>query len=356
MNIIDREALKHEFISRVFANISYKTQEIPADASFRKYSRITFENLTNVINFNNDNTIFHNINSLILMDSPLEYYDIMDFIKVDKFLINNKAKAPCIYHQDLDNGFLLIEDFGSISIKDYILKNINNVDLIQKVYQVIIKLLIKIQSINDLSSLNLKSYSKDLLINELGLYVDWYLPYILKRELTIDEKKQFFSLWNIVLDKYSDILLQDNLCLLLRDYHVENLMYINLSDSSNDINELNIGLLDFQDALIGSPIYDLVSLLQDARIQVDKNFANDCFNYYYDNKTNNKLTKDESWIVYNILGAQRNSRILGVFVRKAIHDGQDNYLNYIPRVLSYLNDNLANEYLYDIKQWIESIQ
>ena len=113
-----------------------------------------------------------------------------------------------------------------------------------------------------------------------------------------------------------------------------------------------LGLLDFQDAVIGSPIYDLVSILEDARIKVPRNLAIDCLEYFAMQK---KLKLEDVLTNYHILGAQRNSRILGVFARKFARDQNDNYLQYIPLVLEYLNYDLSHPIMSKLKIWFNKV-
>ena len=115
----------------------------------------------------------------------------------------------------------------------------------------------------------------------------------------------------------------------------------------------SLGILDFQDAVIGSPIYDIVSILEDAREDVDFEFANEIFEYYLSHMPH--INRDDARLAYDILGAQRNIRILGVFARKKIRDGSDNYLHLIPRVLKYVERDLTNPALHEVKMWHEKL-
>ena len=110
-----------------------------------------------------------------------------------------------------------------------------------------------------------------------------------------------------------------------------------------------LGLLDFQDALIGSPLYDLVSILEDARIDIPRDFALECVQYYALAKN---IDPEDALINYHILGAQRNLRILGIFARKYIRDKDDTYLQYIPRVLKYLEYDVSHPALEPLKNWL----
>ena len=157
------------------------------------------------------------------------------------------------------------------------------------------------------------------------------------------ELDDFKDIWQGILNYQ----LAFNNCLVLRDYHVENIMYL---ESYKGIKSL--GLLDFQDAIIGSPIYDVISVLEDARIKVPRAFALDCLKYF---ATEKKLELPDVLVDYHILGAQRNLRILGVFARKYIRDKNSNYLRYIPLVLEYLNYDLSHPIMLKLKNWFDKI-
>jgi len=152
-------------------------------------------------------------------------------------------------------------------------------------------------------------------------------------------KQEYLAIWSRVLDRLPDL----GLVMSLRDYHVQNLMHIEGVKS--------LGILDFQDAVIGSPIYDIVSILEDAREDVDFEFANEIFEYYLSQMPH--INRDNARLAYDILGAQRNIRILGVFARKKIRDGSDNYLHLIPRVLNYVARDLTNPVLDEVREWHE---
>jgi hypothetical protein len=190
---------------------------------------------------------------------------------------------------------------------------------------------------------NLKIYDNKFLLDELKIFAEYYVPYALNRNLTLIELDEYQNIWQEILENQIPF----NNCLVLRDYHVENIMYL---EKYKGIKAL--GLLDFQDAIIGSPIYDLVSILEDARIKVPKDLAFDCINYFAKKK---KLELEDLLINYHILGAQRNSRILGVFARKFIRDQNDNYLQYMPLVLEYLNHDFSHPVMSKIKNWFSRV-
>lgn len=321
---IVREKLKNNFLENYFNNSSYEIFPMPADASFRTYDRIIHENY-----------------SYILMNSPPEHYSVFPFIKVAEFLIGSGFSAPKIFQSDIDNGFLLLEDFGNINIGNFLSSNLD-MKVKDELYKTIIDLLLKLQSL--FSSPELPLYSNEIMLKELELYIDWYIPYIKGFTLPEEIKKEYLTIWGETLKTIPN--LGSNI--VLYDYHVENMMML---ESRKGINK--IGLLDFQDAMIGHPLFDVVSVLEDARFEVPKEFAYNYLDYYISKHPG--LNKEQAYLSYHILGAQRNSRIIGVFARKARRDNQQNYLNYIPRVLNYLENDLSHESLKPLKIFINKI-
>jgi N-acetylmuramate 1-kinase len=135
--------------------------------------------------------------------------------------------------------------------------------------------------------------------------------------------------------------------LVLRDYHSENLMLLR-----NHEGEKRVGLLDFQDALMGSPVYDIVSLLDDARRDVTPKIQEEIINYYLDLFP--KTERTQFLNDYAIIGAQRNLKILGIFSRLKMRDGKEHYLPLIPRVRAYLLANLQAEPLKILRDFLLS--
>ena len=315
-----RDEIKYEFLKNYFQNIHFEIFPLPGDASFRTYERIIAGE-----------------QRFILMNSPPEHYSLTPFINIAEFLRKESFSAPNIYHSDHINGFMLLEDFGSKSIANY-LNELTDLTSKERIYKLIIELLIKLQFTPPPS--NLEVYDIELLIKDLEIFTDWYVPFKTGIYLNNEQKNEFVIIWEEILKKLPPA----PLCVVLRDYHVENMMLL----KREGIN--SIGLLDFQDAIIGHPLYDVVSVLEDARIEVNKDFGYKFLDYYL--SLNDNLTKNDGYISYHILAAHRNSRILGVFARKAIRDGQNNYLKYMPRVLNYLDNDLSHPVLTPVKNWI----
>ncbi len=277
----------------------------------------------------------------VLMDCPPTYCRIEPFIEMAHYLRSQNLSSPEIFHFDTEKGFIILEDFGEVSIKNVVQNSLHNLSRQKDIYFSMLDLLVLLQQ--NIPSFSLKAYDNNLLLNELKLFADWYILCRLKRNLSVIELDDFKDIWQEILNYQ----LAFNNCLVLRDYHVENIMYL---ESFQGIKSL--GLLDFQDAVIGSPMYDVVSVLEDARIKVPRAFALDCLKYF---ATEKKLELPDVLVDYHILGAQRNLRILGVFARKYARDKNSNYLRYIPLVLEYLNYDLSHPIMSKLKNWFDKI-
>jgi len=320
--IINRSERLKRFVDNHFSDTKYTIKPIVGDAGLRDYLRVSTNN-----------------ESYIVMDCPPSYTSIEPFIQIANFLIENGFSAPKIVKSDTDNGFLILQDLGKLSVKNYL---INDNKTQQDIYHLSIDLLIKLQNIEPPK--NLKTFDNTLLASELSIFTDYYAPYKHNKELAPSDLASFNRLWQELLPKQT--LMQNSI--VLRDYHVENMMYL---EHEKGINKL--GLLDFQDALIGSPLYDLVSILEDARIDISRDFALECVQYYAAAK---EIDLEDALINYHILGAQRNLRILGIFARKYIRDKDNSYLQYIPRVLKYLEYDVSHPVLEPIKNWLLKTQ
>lgn len=278
--------------------------KVAGDASFRSYYRI----------FNGDK-------KYILMYAPVDYEDINPFIKIDKFLVENNFSAPKIFAIDEKNGFILLEDFGDDTYSKVLRANNNSTNLEFELYKKSCDCLIELHKIK--APEDIAPYNNALLFKEVMLLIDWYLP-SKKMNISEKEKSDFKYLWF----RLFDLLSKENQVLVLRDFHADNLMIL---PARNDFKQ--VGLLDFQDAVVGSKAYDLVSLLEDARRDIDENNRQKLFDYYLKNSLcdANSFSTD-----YEILSLQRNIKIIGIFSRLSMRDGKHHYLNLLPRVIDFV--------------------
>ena len=271
------------------------------DASFRRYFRIE-----------RDNTSF------IAMDAPPEKENCEPFIRIAKHLIAGGIHAPKIIDIHPEQGFLLLEDFGNQTFLNVQKKSFD----IQH-YKNAIDTLIKIQSL-ETKSVNIPDYDAALLTTEMQLLIDWYLP-----QLSDEQHSQLQAIFTLL----SDNALSVTQVFVHRDYHSRNLML-----RAND----ELGVLDFQDAVIGANTYDLVSLLKDAYFELNPVNLQTLLNYYYD-QTGIDIPFTEFERQFDLMGLQRHLKVLGIFKRLSIRDGKHQYLHNIPLVAKYALD-IANKY------------
>jgi aminoglycoside/choline kinase family phosphotransferase len=319
---MNREDIKKIFLDEHFG-LSYNVNKLPADASFRSYERIDLSGKT-----------------YILMDAPPNQEEVLPFIKIGEFLHQNDFSVPEILKKDIKNGFLLLEDFGNNHYNRVLFAKLDDVSE-SMLYRKAVDVLVKLHK-TDLA-IDLYIYDKQKLLDEVCLLTDWYFQVFNGEELSSHLKHEYIEIWTKLLKS----LHFPNDCLVLRDYHADNLMWL-----EGRVGHKKVGLLDFQDAIIGSVVYDMVSLLEDARRDISSDVVQQMINYYIE-KTN--YNRKEFLADYIILGTQRSCKILGVFARKALRDGDSRYLKLLPRVWSYIHHHLNNPLLLPLKNWFDKV-
>ena len=264
------------------------------DASFRRYFRIE-----------RDNTSF------IAMDAPPSKENCEPFIRIAKHLSAGGVHAPKIIESNLDQGFLLLEDLG-----DQTFLNAQQKSFDAQHYKNAIDVLIDIQSL-ETHSANIPSYDHTLLTTEMQLLINWYLP-----ALSSEQHTQLQTIFNLL----SDNALSTDQVFVHRDYHSRNLMLL-------ENNEL--GVIDFQDAVIGSNTYDLVSLLKDAYFELKPSEAQALLAYFHQ-QAKLTISLNEFEKQFDLMGLQRHLKILGIFKRLSIRDDKHQYLKNIPLIEKYV--------------------
>ncbi len=302
-------------------------KKIAGDASFRSYYRI-FHQKSDV--------------NYILMFAPPSHEDIHPFIKIDQFLFAYNFSAPKIFAIDEKEGFILLEDFGDDSYGRVLKALDSNLEEIElDLYKKACDCLSELHKIAPPQ--DLECYNHALLFREVMLFVDWYLKYIKKVELNLHQRAQYKRMW---FDLF-DMLNRDNQILVLRDYHADNLMLV-----KDRAGYKSVGLLDFQDAVVGSRAYDLVSLLEDARREVSQINRQKLLDHYL---SHSQLDNKNFMVDYEILSLQRNIKIIGIFARLAYRDSKLHYLDMLPRVINYVKIRLKsrNTAFDEISEFIE---
>jgi len=295
--------------------MNYKLKKISGDASFREFYRLQ----------KGKNT------SIIVQANKEKFKNLITYIVVNKILAKYKIYAPKLISNHYEQNIIEITDLGQKSFYNSIIKKKNKF----RDYKDLIKIIIKLQKIKLQQNyrlgkfkINFQNYSIKNLHKESDLFFDWYLKYcfkssklkkikdIIKNELTKIYKKLYFH----------------NNTFVHRDFHASNIM----------INKNKLGLIDSQDAIIGNPLYDVASLIDDVRIKLPSNLQEKLLNFYY-NKSKFKKEKYKNLKNdFEILSVQRNLKILGIFVRLFKRDGKSNYLKYLPYTWSLIEKRLKN--------------
>lgn len=303
-----REELLQNFIdAEGYADA--RREKMGADASFRRYERLHLADKT-----------------LILMDAPPPHEDVRPFIKIDNYLCGLGLSAPKILAADVENGILLLEDFGDARYNLFLKKHPEQEELLYT------KALETLVHLHKHAPADVPAYDEALLIEHASRFLEWYVPHISKKEVASLMQETFIAAWKIILPQRD----AGNPVTALFDFHADNLMWLHSGA---------VGLLDFQDALIAPQTYDLVSLLQDCRRPVSAEFEQKMLSHY---TTLTGLKLDTS---YAIMGAQRHTRILGTFARLAVRDNKPHYLDWVPKEWEYLKQNLAHPALKPLADW-----
>ncbi len=306
----DREkAILHWLTTDLQLNI---TQFKPAssDASFRRYFRVHQQQ-----------------DSYIVMDAPPDKEDTAPFIKVAQLFSQAQVNVPQIIQQNTEQGFLLLEDFGSECLLDRL--NDNTVD---HLYKDALTSLLTLQTNVDIKTCDLPQYDADLLQLELNLFSDWFLNQQCNLTLSAAEQAMLAKSNELLI---ASALQQTQVC-VHRDYHSRNLMHISID---------NPGIIDFQDAVIGPITYDAVSLLRDCYINWSDAQVESSLKPYYQNLIQAQLiTCDYPQFKrdFDLMGMQRHLKAIGIFSRLNIRDGKNGYLKDIPRTLNYVITISAN--------------
>ncbi len=281
---------------------------LAGDASFRRYFRVT------------DGT-----RSAVLMDAPPPHEDPRPFLSVARWLTAKGFAAPAILGLDEARGLVLLEDFGDARMREAIEAD---PDATIPLYAAAVDLLVALRAH---APEGLAPYDAAVLHREVDLFTQWYAPAVGRQVDTAGYR----AAWDAVFAHG----LTDKPVSVLRDYHVENLMLVGPQRS--------LGLLDFQDALAGHAAYDLVSLLQDARRDVEPSIEAAMLARYL------AATGEGDGFLnaYHVLGAQRNAKILGIFTRLWQRDGKARYTALCPRVWAYLERDLSQPVLAPVAAW-----
>ncbi len=297
-----------DWLSNVLGTSEFELKPASEDASFRSYHRLFLQDET-----------------FIVMDAPPPQEDCEPFVRVTNILHASGVNAPTIHDMDLQQGFLLLDDFGNHLYLHKLDSSTAN-----KLYSDAIIALVRMQSLANVKEL--ASYDESLLRREMQLFTEWLLEKHLKIVLSQEQNKSIELLFDVLVETA----LEQPKAFVHRDFHSRNLMLTA---------ENNPGVIDYQDAVNGPISYDLVSLLKDCYIKWSKDEINEWVNFYinqsaqHDTEINRK--QFQRW--FDLMGVQRHLKASGIFARLSHRDGKHGYLKDVPRTLSYILD-LKNDY------------
>ncbi len=273
-------------------------QSLHGDASSRSYYRLA------------------NSNGGIVMDASSAKESVPVFIEVAQRLMDAKVRVPAIKSYDLEKGFVFLEDIGSTHLLD---KCVEGVDA-RPYYDQAIETLVQLQTT---SAKGLKPYDESFLLEEMNLMTEWYLKAYMDTKLECLEGRMLLESFALIA---KEVLSQPQGIFVHRDYHARNLML-----DSHD----QLVVIDFQDAREGALTYDLVSLLRDAYVKLDRRELRRLILLFKELKGLD--VEDETFIRwFDFTGLQRHIKILGIFSRLALRDGKKKYLQDIPQTLKYI--------------------
>lgn len=326
-----------EQINRFLSGTGFAGAELhplAGDASFRRYIRLRQPG------HKPDATA-------MLMDAPPGKEDVRPYMAVAEYLCRQGYSAPEILAGDAAKGLLLLEDLGDDSFT-LVLKKAGEGEkaaLEEELYASAIDVLAQWhdegKNFSRPDALKLPVYGKTLLMQEIRLFSDWFLPQAVGKDAALKLKAEYESIWERI---FAAVPLDTHLW-VHRDYHADNLMWLPAREGAQ-----RVGLLDFQDGVYGDAAYDMVSLLEDARRDVAPPLARAMLERYL---AATGVNRQRFLTAYAVLGAQRNCKIVGIFSRLAARDGKSSYLNYLPRVWSHLENDLSHPALAALKQWLD---
>jgi N-acetylmuramate 1-kinase len=353
----DRQAAIRDFLDRAGWGAASVTP-LPGDASTRRYARLALAD-----------------RKAMLMDQPqdaegavappgasekvrsalgynavarLAGADCARFAAAAAWLRGHGLAAPDIYAADHGQGFIILEDLGDALFAEVLADGGDE----KQLYQAAVEVLAKIHANDAPAALSsdkpLFDFDQTALVAETDLLTEWFLPLALKRPATGEEIAEHRSLWRAALAGIGT----ERRVFVHRDYHAENLLWLPEREGV-----ARVGLIDFQDAVAGSPAYDLISLTEDARRDVSSETAEAATAHYLATMRAQGTPLDEAGFRREMamMAAQRNAKIVGVFARLYKRDGRARYLAFLPRVWGYLERDLAHPALSDLRAWYDHV-
>ncbi len=297
-----------------------KREYLAGDASFRRYERV-----------------FDGDRQAVLMDAPPPFEDVRPFMHVTGLIGAAGLSAPAIIESDTEEGFLLLEDLGDASFSRVLLRATEEESTL---YMAAMDALLMLQK--GVLPRDIPPYDAAVYLREVSLFSDWFMPQVLGLAASATLRSEYLAIWEALL---ADAQLASSV-MVHRDYHADNLLWL-----PNRQGPLRVGMIDYQDALVGDPFYDVVSLLEDARRDVAADTVDAAFEHFINGLG---ISEVDARRRFCILGAQRNLKIIGIFTRLAVRDGKAHYLSFLPRVWGHLMRDLQHPAMKSLRTFLDT--
>ncbi|MFI4962869.1 MAG: aminoglycoside phosphotransferase family protein [Legionellales bacterium] len=297
----DRENALKEWLHTLIKHNDFILSPLFGDASFRRYFRLEYEGLRRVV-----------------MDAPPPKEDVVPFIRIGKTLAQAGIRTPELFAEDIQQGFLILGDFG-----DQLLLHKLNAHTVDGYYNQAIDTLFKLQecSINDPKLL---PFDKEFMLREMNLCIEWFFNAYLS--LHFEDKE--LQLIQQTMESIAREVSQQPLVFMHRDYQSRNLMLLDDND---------LGVIDFQDAVRGPVTYDLVSLLKDCYISWPRAKVLEWVSVFHAKSTHTSGYSLPEFIrAFDMCGLQRHLKVLGIFCRLKLRDNKSGYIKDLPLTLKYV--------------------
>lgn len=322
----DRNAQMTAWVKQQLGVDQLQIEFLAGDASFRRYARVNAQG-----------------RQWIVMDAPTSHEDSRPFVGVDAMLKAHGVRVPHIVAHDLNMGFLVLEDFGNL-----LLSQVLTDDNVDALYGQAMNQLMDLQQAPAHPDWVLPVYDAERLTNEMRLFDQWFLPLMLERDLTDAEQQLLTQVYAVLADQA----VAQPQVVVHRDYHCRNLMVLH--------GETELGIIDFQDAVIGPITYDVVSLLRDAYIEWPAERVAVWVQQFWQQSqirgvmTEVSLAEFSRW--FDLMGVQRQLKVLGIFVRLSQRDGKHGYMDNLPLVLAYvLRETRLHDDLAGFSDWLRQV-
>ena len=326
---------------------------LPGDASARRYVRLAMDGKSALLMIQppdpdaapaGDTETRQGYNAV----ARLAGADCKRFAAAADYLRAQGLAAPEIYAAEPNAGLLLIEDFGDRLFTDALAGGADERDLYAGAARALARLHRQPAPKTLPGGLPLYSYDSIAMLAETSLITEWFLPLALERAATSTEQDQHRKLWTAALDDLSTA----RPVFVHRDYHAQNLLWLPERDGV-----AQVGMIDFQDAVAGSPAYDLISLTEDARRAVSPELAEHTLRHYLAALAEDGARMNEERFAQDmaLMAAQRNIKIVGIFARLFKRDGKRRYLSLLRLVWNYLDRDLAHPALADLRGFYDRL-